>query len=135
MNEPQPSQGGQDPPAASGGQAAPRPPAPKPVPPPNRRGQAFWGGMLAGMAIAIALAVVMHVIQQASPNGSHPPCEGNGCPGYSIHGSVLLVLFLGLIIGLGLGIGLAAAVPETTADSAALRPGCGRPAVRRGHKP
>jgi MFS superfamily sulfate permease-like transporter len=75
--------------------------------------------MLAGIAIAVALAAVMHVIQQASPNGGAPPCQGVGCPGYSIRNSVLLVLFLGLIIGLGLGIGLAAAVPERTVDSAA----------------
>ena len=75
--------------------------------PPDRKSQAFGGGMLAGMAIAIALAVVMHVVQQASPNG------------FSIGGSVLLVLFLGLIIVSGLGMGLAAAVPEMTADYAA----------------
>jgi hypothetical protein len=61
--------------------------------------------MLAGMAIAIGLAAVMHVIQQASPNGFS----------FSIVRSVLLVLFLGLIIGCGLGMGLAASVPERTA--------------------
>jgi hypothetical protein len=75
--------------------------------------------MLAGIGIAIALAVVMHVIQQASPNGGYPPCVGTGCPGYSIGVSVAVVLALGLLIGLGLGVGLAAAVPEATPDSAA----------------
>jgi hypothetical protein len=104
MNEKQPSQGGQEPPAAAGAQ-----PAPRPVLPLNRRSQAYWGGMLAGMAIAIGLAVVMSVSQRESPSG------------YSIGGSVLLVLFLGLLIGCGLGMGLAAAVPERTADSAAPR--------------
>jgi hypothetical protein len=75
--------------------------------------------MLAGIAVAVALAVVMHVIQQASPNGGLPPCAGVGCGGYSIHASVLVVLLLGPVIGLGLGIGLAAGVPERTADTAA----------------
>jgi hypothetical protein len=65
--------------------------------------------MLAGLAIAGALAVVMRVIQEQSPNGY----------AIGIQGSVLLVMFLGLIIGLGLGVGLAAALPERTAYSAA----------------
>ncbi len=117
MNEQQPSPGDQAP-AASGG-PAPSGPTPKPPLPPNRKSQAFWGGMLAGVAIAIALAVVMHVIQQASPNGGYPACVGTGCPGYSIGGSVAVVLLLGLLIGLGLGTGLAAAVPERTPDFAA----------------
>jgi hypothetical protein len=114
MNEQQPSQGRQEPLAAAGAQPAPRPPLPR-----NRKVVAFWAGMLAGIGIAIGLAVVMHVIQQASPNGANAPCSGYGCAGYSIQGSVALVLFLvGPIIGLGLGMGLAAAVPERTADSA-----------------
>jgi hypothetical protein len=104
MNDKQPSQGAQKPPAAADVQPAPRAPRP-----PDRWLQAFWGGLLAGSAIAIALAVVMRVIQQASPNG------------FSIRGSVLVVLFLGLVIGGGLGLGLAAAVPDRTADSAAPR--------------
>lgn len=66
------------------------------------------GGLIAGMGIAIGLEVVMHVIQQQSPNG-----------GFGIGASVLLVLFLGLVIGLGPGMGMAAAVPDNTADSAA----------------
>jgi hypothetical protein len=69
------------------------------------------------VAIAIALAVVMHVIQQLSPG--NPPCSGVGCSADSISGYVVLVLVLGLAIGLGLGFGLAAAVPDETADSAA----------------
>jgi hypothetical protein len=115
MNEKQPSQGGQEPPAAAGAQ-----PAPRALLPLDRRGQAFWGGMLAGMAIAVGLAVVMHVIQQASPNGGYAPCTGVGCPGYSIADSMLLVLIVvGPIIGFGLGMGLRAVVPEGTVDSAA----------------
>lgn len=77
----------------------------QPLPP--DRSQAYAGGLIAGMGIAIGLAVVMHVVQQQSPNGS------------GIGASVLLVLFLGLVIGLGLGMGMAAAVPGNTADSAA----------------
>jgi hypothetical protein len=115
MNEKKLSQGGQEPPAAAGAQ-----PAPIPLLPLDRRGQAFWGGMLAGIAIAIGLAVVMHVIQQASPNGAYAPCTGVGCPGYSIADSMILVLIVvGPIIGFGLGMGLRAVVPEGTAGSAA----------------
>lgn len=84
--------------------------APRTVLPLDRIGQAYAGGLIAGMGIAIALVVVMNVMQQESANG----------PG--IGGSVLLVLFLGLVIGLGLGMGMAAAVPERTADSAAPNP-------------
>jgi hypothetical protein len=98
MNQQQHSQGGQEPPAALRGQPPPRLLDPWT--------QAFWGGMAAGMAIAIGMIVVMHVIQQESSAG------------FGIGGSVLLVLFLGLIIGSGLGLGLAAAVPEKSADSA-----------------
>jgi hypothetical protein len=107
MNEKQPSRGGQEPPAAAGAQ-----PAPSWPPPPNRRLQAFTGGMLAGIALGGGLAVVLYVIKKLSPN-SAAAC-GTGC-GYGIGGSVTLVLFLGVIIGLGLGIGFAAAVPERTA--------------------
>lgn len=103
MNDKQPSEGGQEPPAAAGAKPAQGPPLLE------RNRQAFWGGMMAGMAIAVALAVVMHVIQQMSPNG------------YGIGGSVLLVLFLGLFIGTGLGMGFTAAVPERHADPAEHR--------------
>jgi pantoate kinase len=70
------------------------------------------------MAIAIGLAVVLHVIDKLSPNSAANCGVGVGC-GYGIGGSVVLVLFLGLIVGLGLGMGMAAAVPEMTADSPA----------------
>jgi hypothetical protein len=36
----------------------------------------------------------MQVIQQASPNGGYAACTGVGCPGYSIAGSMLLVLLV-----------------------------------------
>jgi formate/nitrite transporter FocA (FNT family) len=84
----------------------------------DRRVQAFWGGMLAGLAIGVGLAVVMHVIEQMSPT-SAANC-GVGC-GRGITGNVVLVVFLGLVIGLGLGMGLSAAVPEKAVDSAAPR--------------
>jgi predicted lipid-binding transport protein (Tim44 family) len=75
--------------------------------PADRRRQAWGGGMLAGIAIALGLAVVMHVIQQVSPNSV-----------YSIRDSVLLVVLIGLVIGLGLAIGFSAAVPDGIADPA-----------------
>ena len=78
----------------------------------DRRRRAWFGGMLAGIAIAIGLALVMHVIQQASPNGAY----------FSITGSVLLVLLVGLIIGLGLGMGLSAAVAAGTAEAVRVPP-------------
>ncbi|MGO8958964.1 MAG: hypothetical protein ACLQFR_16570 [Streptosporangiaceae bacterium] len=107
MNEQQPSEDGQESTAAAGAQPAPSPPPRQPIPP-DRKAQAFWGGMLAGMGIALGLAFVMHVIQQASTNY-----------GMNLDGSLTLLLLLaGPIIGLGLGIGLAAAVPEKTANSA-----------------
>ncbi len=67
---------------------------------------------MAGIGIAIGLAIVMHVIQQASPLG----------PQINLNPSVVLVLLVaGPIIGIGLGIGLAAAAPAT-AKPAAPRP-------------
>ena len=64
--------------------------------------------MLAGLAIGVGLAAVMHVMEELSPS-SAANC-GVGC-GKGITGSAVLVVFLGLIIGLGLGMGFAAAVP------------------------
>jgi hypothetical protein len=84
--------------------------------PPDRHVQAFSGGMLAGIGIAIGLALVMHVIQETSTIGYE----------VSLDWSVFGVLFLGLIIGAGLGLGFLAAVPDRTTDSAA--PGQGTPA-------
>jgi hypothetical protein len=104
MNEP-PPQDSHEPAAAPDSQPAPRPPLP-----PDRRAQALFSGVLAGIGIAIGLAVVMHVIQEASPIGY----------GINIDESVFLVLLLaGPVIGLGLGMGLAAVVPDRTADVAA----------------
>lgn len=84
---------------------------------PDRRVQAFSGGMLAGLAIGGGLAIAMYVIEQMSPT-SAANC-GVGC-GRGITGYVVLVLCIGLVIGIGLGMGFSAAVPQT-ADSAAPR--------------
>lgn len=84
--------------------------------PPDPHVQAFSGGMLAGIGIAIGLALVMHVIQETSTIGYD----------VSLNWSVFGVLLLGLIIGAGLGLGFLAAVPPGTADSAA--PGHATPA-------
>ena len=120
MSEKQPSQGGQESAAAafdaagsSGGWdsvMAGLPPSGRPLR--DRRQRAWFGGMLAGIAIGIGLALVMRVIQQASPNGAY----------FSITDSVLLVLLVGLIIGLGLGMGFAAAVADGTAEAVRVPP-------------
>jgi hypothetical protein len=107
MNEQQPAQSGQDAAASPGAQTAPSPPPSGPLPP-DRKAQAFAGGMLAGIGIAIGLAIVMHVIQQASPIG----------PEINTSASVALVLLVvGPIIGLGLGLGLAATASDFRAVS------------------
>lgn len=111
MSEKQPSEGGQEQPPASGARSADWTPPPR-----DLRERAFMGGMLAGVALGIGLAVVVHVIRQASSG-----CQGYGCASVPIGGSEFLVLFLGLVIGLGLGIGLVAVVPQKTADSTSPR--------------
>jgi hypothetical protein len=109
MSEKRPFQNGQESLPAAGTQAPPRLLLPN-----RRRAEAWWGGMMAGIAIGAGLAVVMHVMEKLSPS-SAANC-GVGC-GYGISGGVVLVMFLGPIIGLGLGMGFAAAVPETTAKA------------------
>jgi hypothetical protein len=86
-------------------QAATAPPAARASANPDSMGQVVVGGLLSGLGLSIAAALVMHVIQQASPIGY----------GISINGSVLAVVFIaGPVFGLGLALALAAVVrPDT----------------------
>jgi hypothetical protein len=121
MTEKELSQDGLEPSAASGAHPADWTPPPR-----DLRLQAFWGGMLAGVALGLALAAVMYVVQHASPK-----CVTDGCPGDSIGGNVVLVLFLGLVIGFGLGIGLAAVAPMPAKTAAPAQPETTRPGQSR----
>jgi hypothetical protein len=105
MNEPQSAQAGPVSPAADY-----PPPASGPVPPRTpgeRRTMAVVGGLLAGIGIGVALALLMHVIQQAQP--------GNFSGGGSLTAAVLLA---GPLIGLGLGMAAASLVPDAVAQPA-----------------
>ena len=86
----------------------------------DRTGQVVVGGLLPGFGLSLAAALVMHVVQQASPNGY----------AISINGSVLAELFIaGPVFGLGLALALAAALrTESPARAAEVNPTQARPA-------
>jgi hypothetical protein len=66
------------------------------------------GGLLAGLGLSMAVGFLMHVVQEAAPNGY----------GMNIDGSVLLEVFVaGPIFGLGLALGLAALIPPPSTGS------------------
>jgi hypothetical protein len=70
---------------------------------------AAWGGVLAGLGFGIAIAFLMRVIEQASPE------EG----ALGIGGEVFGVLTLGgLVLGIGLGMAFAALIPDAAAGTA-----------------
>jgi hypothetical protein len=63
-----------------------------------------WGGLLAGLGLTLAVAFLMHVVQEASPDGY----------AFNIDGSVLLVLLIaGPLFGLGLAMALSALIPHS----------------------
>jgi hypothetical protein len=62
---------------------------------------------MAGLGLSLAVAFLMHVVQEVSPNGY----------GMNIDGSVLLELFVaGPVFGLGLAMALAALKPPASTD-------------------
>jgi hypothetical protein len=69
-----------------------------------RRQMAVWGGILAGLGIGIALACLMHVIEESSPNGSY----GSGIGGLT----ALVVIVAGPAIGLGFGVIVSGLIPD-----------------------
>jgi hypothetical protein len=76
----------------------------------NRRSQVLWGSFLAGLGLSITAAIVMHVVQEASPLG------GN----ININGAiVVVVLIAGPIFALGIGAALEALIPRDSADAPA----------------
>jgi hypothetical protein len=69
-----------------------------------RRAVAFWGGGLAGLGVAVIAASLLHVIEQANPNGLY----GDGIGGTA----ALLILLAGPAIGFGLGMVAASLIPD-----------------------
>jgi hypothetical protein len=62
----------------------------------------IFGGLLAGFGLSVAVAFLMHVVQQASPIGY----------GINIDGSVwLVILIAGPLFGLGLALAFSALLP------------------------
>jgi hypothetical protein len=70
----------------------------------------MWGSLLAAAGLSIAAALVMRVVQEASPIGYE----------VSISGYVLLVVLVaGPIFGLGIGTALTALIPLASSDAPA----------------
>ncbi len=76
-----------------------------------------WAGILAGLGFGTAIAFLMHVIEQANPNGNF---------GSGIGGTVALVVLLaGPATGLGLGLiaaGLISDIPRVARSVPASGP-------------
>lgn len=89
----------------------------------DRKGRVIVGSMLAGLGLGIAVALLMHVVQQVSPDGS----------GVNIDGSVLIaVLVAGPVFGLGMAVALAAVIPSASTDSSPSPSGSETPANHAG---
>ena len=84
----------------------------------------IMGGLLAGLGLSLACAVVMHLVQEVSPIGS----------AFSITGNVLLEIFIaGPIFGLGLAMAVTALLPvsmDNPSANAASPPTSADPANR-----
>ena len=80
----------------------------------ERKSRVVFGGLLAGLGLSVAVAFLMHVVQEASPNGN----------AMNIDGSVYLELLVaGPVFGLGLVLALTALIPS---------PGTGGPPASAG---
>jgi hypothetical protein len=112
MSEQQPPEGS---PAAQNDQVPQRFATSKGPPPDRnpRRQMAVWGGILAGLGIGLALACLMHVIEQSSPNGSY----GSGIGGLT----ALVVIVAGPAIGLGFGVIACGLIPDIPGPAAAAQ--------------
>ena len=111
MNEQQPAERSLAPSSA----ANTHPSAPIVASQADRRGMVIIGGLLAGLGLSLAVAFLMHVVQEVSPNGY----------GISISGSVVLeVIVAGPIFGLGLAMAITALMPpaSTGGPSASASP-------------
>jgi predicted lipid-binding transport protein (Tim44 family) len=85
-----------------------RPAATPPLSASNRTTTAVVGGLLAGLGLSLAVAFLMHVVQEASPDGY----------AINIDSSVLLVVFIaGPVFGLGLAMALTALIPSPSPDA------------------
>jgi hypothetical protein len=115
MDEDKPAEGSPVPASAVG--TPPRPAASEK----DRTAQVVVGGLLAGLGLSIAAALVMHVVQAFSPNGY----------AYGITGSVWLeILLAGPVFGIGVAIALAALIPAAGPGPAATRTDSPEPTVR-----
>lgn len=80
-----------------------RPGGPIPLSESDRKGMVVAGGLLAGLGLSLAMAFLMHVVQEVSPDGY----------AFNIDGSVLLeILIAGPLFGLGLAMALNALLPS-----------------------
>jgi hypothetical protein len=80
---------------------------------PDRKGQVILGGLLAGLGLSLAVAFLMHVVQEFSPNGY----------GISIKGSVIAVVLLaGPLFGLGLALAITPLIPDSPPDASPAKP-------------
>ena len=113
MDEQQPAEGSLGPASAATGQPA----AASAPDHSDRRGEVVVGGLLAGLGLGVALALLMHVVQEASPIG------------INIDGSVALELIVaGPLFGLGLAMAVAALVPSARESSPPASAGPANPA-------
>lgn len=101
MDDQQPAHGdGGSAPTAAAGPAA--------VPQADPRGLLIAGSLLAGLGLSLAVAFLMHEVQEMSPNGYAMNIDGD---------VVAVILVAGPVFGLGLALALLALMPPGRSQS------------------